>query len=93
MMKGLSIAGTAAMFLVGGGILTHGIPGAHDVIHHVAEAAGRLSGVGAVLEFVTPALLDAIAGIVAGALVLLGVSVGSRVWRAARGKGAAEAGH
>ena len=32
LMKGLSIAGTAAMFLVGGGILVHGIPGLHDWI-------------------------------------------------------------
>ena len=92
LMKGLSIAGTAAMFLVGGGILTHGIPGAHNLIHHIAEGAGSVPGVGAVLEFITPALLDALAGIVAGALVLFGVSAGSRVWRAARGKGAAEAG-
>lgn len=88
LMKFLSVAGTAAMFLVGGGILTHGLPGAHQVIHHLAARAGGVPGVGALLAFVTPALLDAIAGVVAGALVLLGVSAGSRLWRAVRGKAA-----
>ena len=90
LMKGLSIAGTAAMFLVGGGILTHGIPGAHDVIHGIAHGVGSVPGVGAVLEAVTPALLDAIAGIVAGALVLLGVRAGTRAWNAVRGERVAQ---
>jgi len=86
LMKGLSIAGTAAMFLVGGGILTHGIPGASDSIHSIAHATGRLPGVGAVLETIAPALLNAIAGIVAGALVLLGVTAGGKILRTLRGK-------
>jgi predicted DNA repair protein MutK len=38
LMKFLSVAGTAAMFLVGGGILVHGIP----LLHHWAEAAKAL---------------------------------------------------
>ena len=93
LMKGLSIAGTAAMFLVGGGILTHGIPAAHHLIEAIALRAGSVPGVGAVLEFVTPALLDAIAGIVAGALVLLGVTAGAKILRSLRGKDAAAQGH
>ena len=88
LMKFLSVAGTAAMFLVGGGILTHGLPGAHEVIHHLAASAGSVPGVGALLAFITPALLDVIVGVLAGALVLLGVSAGSRLWRAVRGKAA-----
>ena len=90
LMKGLAIAGTAAMFLVGGGILTHGIPAAHDLIEAIAHRAGSVPGVGAVLEAITPALLDAIAGILAGALVLLGVTAGGKILRALRGKGASE---
>src|SRR5512139_2242938 len=35
LMKTLSIVGTAAMFLVGGGILTHGLPGAHSLPHAI----------------------------------------------------------
>jgi len=67
-MKGLSIAGTVAMFLVGGGILTHGIPGAHGVIEHLSLVAG------AALQPVVSLALDAVAGIVAGAVVMAGVT-------------------
>lgn len=73
MMKGLSVIGTIAMFLVGGGILTHGTPGAHDVIHHAAVAAGPV--VGAVL----PTLTDAVTGVLAGALVLGLVLAGGKL--------------
>jgi uncharacterized protein len=62
-MKGLGIAGTIAMFLVGGGIVTHAVPGLHDVVHHWAEALGP---VGALL----PTLVDFVCGILVGALVL-----------------------
>jgi predicted DNA repair protein MutK len=64
LMKGLSIAGTAAMFLVGGGILTHGFPALHHAIEALAARAGSVLGA------VTPLLADAVVGIVAGALVL-----------------------
>jgi predicted DNA repair protein MutK len=81
LMKFLSVAGTLAMFMVGGGILTHGIPGAHDVIHHAAEFMGATPGAGALLKAVTPSLLDALAGVVAGAIVLVGVTVAGRFLR------------
>jgi predicted DNA repair protein MutK len=69
LMKFLSIAGTAAMFLVGGGILTHGIPS----IHHWIEAfSNRL---GSPLSAIAPTLLDGVAGVIAGAVVLVVVSV------------------
>ena len=74
LMKTLSVVGTAAMFMVGGGILTHGIPVAHDIIVGVAHAAGTLVIVGAALEFITPAILDGVFGVVAGAVVLFVVS-------------------
>ena len=69
LMKFLSIAGTAAMFLVGGGILTHGIP----VIHHWIEAFSK--GLGSPLSAIAPTLLDGVAGVIAGAIVLAVVSV------------------
>ncbi len=84
MMKALSILGTAAMFLVGGGILTHGIPWAHHGIEQAAALAGAVPGVGGVLSAVTPLVANALAGMVAGALVLLGVNYGGRAWRAAK---------
>jgi hypothetical protein len=73
LMKSLSVIGTAAMFMVGGGILTHGLPIAHHWIEGVASAAGGLS-------VIVPTLLNAIAGIIAGAIVVGVVSVVSKVW-------------
>jgi hypothetical protein len=81
LMKGLSVVGTAAMFLVGGGILAHGLPGAHDVAHAVARGVGDLPGVGGILEAVTPLLLDGLVGVLAGALVLGAVTLTQRLWR------------
>ena len=78
MMKGLSVIGTAAMFLVGGGILVHSLPGAHHVVEAVAHAAGIVPVIGSTLAAVTPLLLDGLAGIAAGALVLAGVTLVKR---------------
>jgi predicted DNA repair protein MutK len=79
LMKGLSIVGTAAMFLVGGGILTHGIAAASHWIEGATEEATALPGVGALLGALTPMLLNAAAGIVAGAITLLVVTLFSKV--------------
>lgn len=79
LMKGLSIAGTAAMFLVGGGILTHGLAPLHHVIERLTAAAAGVPSVGAALAWFTPLLLDAVVGIVAGALVLAGVTLVKKV--------------
>lgn len=79
MMKGLSIVGTVAMFLVGGGILVHGLPGAHRVVAAVGQVAATVPGIGGMLSVVTPLLLDGVSGIVAGALVLAGVMMGKRL--------------
>ncbi|MBL8305365.1 MAG: DUF808 domain-containing protein [Rubrivivax sp.] len=68
LMKALSVAGTAAMFLVGGGILVHGVPPLHHAIEHFFQPMG------AVLQAVGPTLADALLGVVAGALVLVGVT-------------------
>ena len=78
LMKFLSIAGTAAMFLVGGGILVHGI----DALHHwiEAHAAGPLG-------WLWSNLFNAGVGIVAGALVLGAVALVGRL------RGKASAGH
>ena len=67
LMKTLSIAGTAAMFLVGGGILTHGI----GPVRHILEAWSLLAG--EALAPVLSALMDGAFGIAAGALALAGV--------------------
>src|SRR6185369_9970948 len=61
LMRGLSVVGTAAMFLVGGGILVHGIP----PLHRLVENAGMPATLA----------LDGIAGLAAGALVLGAVTL------------------
>ena len=82
LMKGLSIAGTAAMFLVGGGILTHGIPVLHRWIETAVEGASGLPRVGGLLEAIGGGLLDAAVGIVAGALAMAAVSLARKIWPA-----------
>jgi len=73
LMKGLSVAGTAAMFLVGGGILVHGIAPLHHAVQDWAQ------GLGSVAAAVVPTLADALAGILAGALVLAVVTLIQRL--------------
>ncbi|MBN8509376.1 MAG: DUF808 domain-containing protein [Burkholderiales bacterium] len=82
LMKALSVAGTAAMFLVGGGILVHGVPALHHGIEALAAAAAGPAGVfGTAL---VPLLGNLAVGVLAGAIVLLAVSGVSRL----RGRGA-----
>lgn len=78
MMKGLSIVGTAAMFMVGGGILTHGIHAAQAWIDQLALSVATSSGL---LAALLPTLLNAIAGVIAGAVALLLVSLATRLWK------------
>jgi uncharacterized protein len=81
LMKFLAVAGTAAMFLVGGGILTHGVHAVGEWIHDAAVDAAAIPGAGAVLGALTPMLANAIAGIVAGGVVMLAVKLFGRLRR------------
>jgi predicted DNA repair protein MutK len=76
MMKSLSVIGTAAMFLVGGGILVHGVAPLHHAIEAFSEGRGGA---------LTGALLNGGVGIVAGAAVLAVVAVVGKIWRAVKG--------
>jgi predicted DNA repair protein MutK len=78
LMKTLAVVGTAAMFLVGGGILLHGIPPAAHAVEHWAEGLGLL---GALL----PSLAALLVGIVAGALALGGFELGTATARKLKG--------
>jgi hypothetical protein len=73
LMRALSVAGTAAMFLVGGGILVHGWP----ALHHAVEQA--VQGMGAAASALLPLLADAAVGMLAGALVLAAVTLVQRL--------------
>lgn len=72
LMRLLAVLGTAAMFLVGGGILVHGVP----ALHHAVQS---LAGVGVLPGWLWEMTGNALAGVVAGALVLGGVSVVQRL--------------
>ncbi len=73
LMKGLSVAGTVAMFLVGGGILVHGVP----AVGHALEAWA--AGVGGAAGAIASMLGNGLIGLVAGAVVLALVEVGRKV--------------
>ncbi|MEO5882439.1 MAG: DUF808 domain-containing protein [Caldimonas sp.] len=80
LMKLLTVVGTAAMFLVGGGILSHGVPPIHHAFESIAAGAGAVAGIGGVLGVLVSLLLDGVLGIVAGAIVLGGVLAVRRVF-------------
>jgi uncharacterized protein len=72
LMKALTVVGTAAMFLVGGGILSHGIGPVHHAIEHLAAQAAPVGGPVAMA-------LDAAVGIIAGALALQVVNLAGKL--------------
>jgi predicted DNA repair protein MutK len=74
LMKALSVAGAVAMFLVGGGILVHGVPAFGHAVEAWAATAGVLGTIGSML-------VNAGIGLVAGAIVLAGVELFKRVRR------------
>jgi predicted DNA repair protein MutK len=81
LMKALSVLGTVAMFMVGGGILMHGVPALHHLVDGATAAAGGMPGVGGMLKAVTPGLIDALAGLIAGAVALAVVTIVTRLFK------------
>lgn len=79
LMKALSVAGTAAMFLVGGGILVHGIPALEHWLHALTGQPEGVSTIKAIVSGVVPALAAAAVGIVAGAIVVTAVNLAKRL--------------
>ena len=80
LMKLLSVVGTAAMFLVGGGIIVHGVP----PLHHTIESL--TSNFGGLMAIVMPTIADGLVGIIAGAAVLAGVILAKRIALVVRAK-------
>ena len=74
LMKALSFLGTAALFLVGGGIIVHGIPPAQRIIESIEDSSG-------VLSFVGPIIASMAAGLIVGAIVLAMVTLYKRIFR------------
>lgn len=75
LMKTLSVVGTIAMFLVGGGILAHGLPWLHHLEEAVADMLGDVAGIGPLLGWLGPLLISLVVGVVTGAIVVAAVWV------------------
>lgn len=73
LMKSLSVVGTLAMFLVGGGIVVHGIAPLHHVIEQFAQQQN------AVVALILPTLLNLVLGFIIGAIVVLLVKAVARM--------------
>ena len=79
LMKFLAVVGTAAMFMVGGGILVHGFHLLDEGINTLASYFEEISTVGPVLAALTPTLGGMVIGMLAGAVVLAVVSLWQRL--------------
>ncbi len=78
LMKTLSVVGTAAMFLVGGGILVHSLKWLHHLLLPLIQFAGTVDYIGWLL----PTLIDGVVGVIAGILALLCWQAGSKLFKA-----------
>ena len=76
LMRFLTVAGTAAMFLVGGGIMVHGVP----VLAHSLEAL--VAPLGPLVGPIATMVGNALAGVVVGAIALAAVALVTSVRRA-----------
>ena len=85
LMKILAVVGTAAMFMVGGGIIAHAIEAVHHFSQGVAASVAGVPAVGGVLAAIAPVVVDALVGVIVGAAVLAVVMLVQKL----RGKKAA----
>jgi uncharacterized protein len=76
LMKALSILGTAAMFMVGGSIIVHGVPALEHALHSVTAAAAARSGV---IGFIATSAVDGLVGVVAGGVAVAALTIGRKL--------------
>ena len=75
LMRFLSVVGTAAMFMVGGGILAHGLPFLHHAVEHIAKNVETIPTFGGLFASASTIAINAIIGVIAGAIVLALVTI------------------
>ena len=80
LMKILSVVGTAAMFLVGGGIINHAVPLLHHWTEDAVEFSTHLPAIGNIIGALTPTLINFAIGIVAGIIVLIIVQLFGKIF-------------
>ncbi len=85
LMKALSVVGTVAMFMVGGGILVHGFHVLDEWIAALTAHVAAMSASLPLLATLTPTLASTLLGVMAGALVLTVISGLQRLLPAKRG--------
>lgn len=79
LMRLLMILGTAAMFVVGGSIIGHGIPALHHFSEHQAESLHTLPFIGSFSAIVLPMLIYAIVGLTIGAICVALFEIGNKI--------------
>ena len=75
LMRFLSVVGTAAMFMVGGGILAHGLPFLHHAVEHIAKNVETIPTFGGLFASASTIAINAIIGVIAGVIVLALVTI------------------
>lgn len=75
LMRSLATIGTIAMFLVGGSIVVHSIPHSHEILEHLFTLATTWPQLGGFTAWSLPVLINAITGVLSGAVVLMVVSL------------------
>ncbi|MDO9305086.1 MAG: DUF808 domain-containing protein [Sulfuricurvum sp.] len=85
LMKLLTIVGTIAMFLVGGSILAHGIPDMHHWVESIIKSVETVPLAGKTLGWLTPMMMDAVVGVVAGGIVMGVVNSILKIAKAVKG--------
>ena len=81
LMKTLSVVGTAAMFMVGGGILTHGISYFHEWIEEITLMAALTPVIGSTMQFILPTLINLLFGIIVGMLIVALIALIKKIKR------------
>lgn len=80
LMKILSIVGTLAMFLVGGGIINHAIPLVHHFTEDSVEYVQEIPNIGSIFGALTPTLINFVVGFIAGLIVVALIGLVKKVW-------------
>ncbi len=80
LMKILSIVGTLAMFLVGGGIINHAIPLVHHFTEDSVEYVQEIPNIGSIFGALTPTLINFAVGFIAGLIVVALIGLVEKVW-------------
>ena len=80
LMKTLTIVGTIAMFLVGGGTINHAVPWMHHFSEDTVEYVQEIPSIGNIVGALAPTSLNLLIGFIAGLLVLLAVNMVKKIW-------------